>query len=144
VTRTAHSMALATHLDQSAATEDFRTGVGGFLREMRPNARVRYNAGCPPVKVERTLTHLLAAHPDLPVEAVEIEGRSGCEYFRGTLEVEAGGESQAFRFEWNCRWKAEEMGWTDAFGLPDQIRAARHFGHDCFRVWEEVASPVSG
>lgn len=135
-------MALATRLERSAATQDFRAAVGDFLREMRSNDRVRYNPGCPPVKVERTLTYLLATHPDLALEAVEIEARSGCEYFRGTIEVEAGGESQAFRFEWNCRWKAEEMGWTDAFGLPDQIRAARQFGHDCFRVWEEVGSAV--
>jgi len=136
-------MSLVTHLDRSAATEPFRAAVRDFLREMRPNDRIRFNRGCPPVKVERTLTHLLATHSDLPLDALEIDGVSGCAYFRGTLGLEAGEESREFRFEWNCQWKAEQVGWTDAFGLPDQIRAARHFGHDCFRVWEEVTSPVS-
>ncbi|HEX8695519.1 MAG TPA: hypothetical protein VF746_24110, partial [Longimicrobium sp.] len=43
------------------------------------------------------------------------------------------------RFVWDCKWKAEQHGWHDYFGFPDQGRAAREFGYDCFRAWVEEA-----
>jgi hypothetical protein len=48
------------------------------------------------------------------------------------------------RFYWDCKWKAQEQGWTDYFGFPDQMRAAREFGYDCFRSWNQLQTePVS-
>jgi len=128
------------YLARSRATEPFRDALLGFLKDGRPNDRVRFNRGSPPVKIERVLTRALAAHPDIEIDAVEIEGRSGCEYFRGTLDIEAAGAALRIEFHWNCKWKAEQEGWRDAFGLPDQIRAARTFGHDCFAEWSEIES----
>ena len=29
------------------------------------------------------------------------------------------------RFHWDCKWKAQQEGWSDYFGFPDQMRAAR-------------------
>ena len=34
------------------------------------------------------------------------------------------------------RWRAEQQGWVDAFGFPDQIRAADEFGWNCFHRWQ--------
>ena len=48
------------------------------------------------------------------------------------------------RFHWDCKWRALQEGWTDYFGFPDQVRAAREFGHDCFRLWEEERRPERG
>jgi len=125
-------------LARARATEPFRDALLTFLKEGRPNDRIRFNRGSPPVKVERVLTQALAAHPELEIDAVEIEGRSGCEYFRGSLDIEAVGETVCIEFHWNCKWKAEQEGWTDAFGMPDQIRAARTFGYECFSEWTEI------
>jgi hypothetical protein len=129
-------MPIQEFLDRTAATPAFRSGLTQFLAEHRPNEVIRYGAGSPPVKVQRTLTRLLEAHPDWEIERVEITARSGCEDYRGTLVATTPEGERAVRFDWNCRWKAEQMGWSDAFGFPDQIRAAREFGHDCFRGWE--------
>lgn len=130
-------MSLHAFLQRSHATEAFREALDRFLRDERPNAHVGFRASSPPVKVERTLTSILERFPDLPIERVEIDATSGCEYFRGTAVVYAGGEERRIRFHWDCRWRAEQEGWQDYFGFPDQARAAREFGHDCFRSWEE-------
>lgn len=136
-------MPLARFLDRSAATEPFRDALAEFLRTAQPNARIVFDLRAPPVKVERTLTKILEAYPALPIERVEIDAISGCEHFRGHARIEAGARTLRVRFEWNCRWKAEQLGWTDWFGLPDQARAAREHGYDCFRVWHEesIAEP---
>lgn len=126
-------------LERSNVTPEFRAAVRQFLKDRRDNPRIRFDAGCPNVKVERLLVQALQAYPDLSIDSVAVEARSGCEFFRGDLRIEADGDTRQVRFEWNCRWRAEEMGWTDAFGFADQARAAREFGHDCFREWEEIA-----
>ena len=131
-------MSLLTFLQRSRATDPFREAVGRFLRDGRACERVSFTAPSPPVKVERTLTRVLEAYPDLPIERVEIDAVSGCESFRGTATLHAAGEERRVRFHWDCRWRAELEGWHDYFGFPDQARAAREFGHDCFRTWEEV------
>jgi hypothetical protein len=41
-------------------------------------------------------------------------------------------------FAWDCRWRAQQQGWVDAFGFPDQIRAADEFGWNCFQHWQPV------
>jgi hypothetical protein len=137
-------MDLHSFLQRSAATESFRQAVGRFLRDGRACERVSFNHPSPAVKVERTLAKVLEAYPELPVERVEIHAATGCEYFRGTATIHALGETRLVRFDWDCRWRAEAEGWRDYFGFPDQARAAREFGWDCFRAWEEmeVRTPV--
>lgn len=141
-------MTLTQRAATSAATPAFQDALADFAASHFPNGRIAYDAGgCPPVKVERTLMQLLEAHPTLEIDRVHLQGASGCEYFRGVLRVEAGAVRLQVRFHWDCRWRAEQQGWRDAFGFPDQIRAAREFGHDCFRSWEVeqqvLAEPVS-
>ncbi len=131
-------MDLTTFLQRSQATAPFREAVARFLRDGRTSELVSFNAPSPSVKVERTLTKMLEAYPDLPIERVEIQAATGCEFFRGTLALHAGGEERRVRFDWDCRWRAEREGWSDYFGYPDQARAAREFGWDCFRAWDEV------
>ncbi len=130
-------MILTQFLDRSRATPAFRAAVAEFLRTGRSSAEIAFGARCPPVKVERTLTKILEEYPDLLIERVEIEATSGCEFFRGIATIYAGGEERRVSFYWDCRWKAAEVGWLDYFGLPDQIRAAREFGYNCFRRWSE-------
>lgn len=131
-------------LERSGATEPFRQAVVRFVREGRPNERVAYPLHCPPVKVERTLMKALEEYPALDLESIEVRATSGCEFFRGTLELRAESGERRVRFHWDCKWKAEQMGWRDYFGFPDQGRAAREFGHDCFRAWaeEEAEAPM--
>jgi len=131
-------MAIETFSVQASLAPAFREGLAQFLAEHRPNGAVHFGAGSPPVKVQRTLTKLLETHPDWEIERVEITARSGCEFYRGLLLVDTPAGERAIRFDWDCRWKAEQLGWRDAFGFPDQIRAAREFDHDCFRGWEVV------
>jgi hypothetical protein len=131
-------MLLATFLARSAATDAFKISVDSFLATGAPNTGIQFDLRSPAIKVERTLIQLLANLPELEIESVEIEGRSGCERFFGTIDVVTAAQSVRIRFEWNCRWKAEQLGWTDWFGFPDQIRAAREMGYDCFMVWEEA------
>lgn len=131
-------MQLTTFLAASAATEEFRSSVGEFLTTGEANPNVWFERRPPPIKVERTLSKILATYPELAIERVSIDGQSGCELFRGRAVIEAAGERREVRFEWNCRWKAEQLGWTDWFGFPDQTRAARELDYDCFLLWEEL------
>ncbi|HET7463824.1 MAG TPA: hypothetical protein VFJ82_21390 [Longimicrobium sp.] len=124
-------------LERSSATEPFRDALERFLRDGRPNERITFNRDCPPVKVERWLTKALEEYPQLHIESIDMRALSGCEYFRGHAEVHTPAEVRRVSFHWDCRWKAQELGWNDYFGYPDQIRAARECGHDCFRVWNE-------
>lgn len=130
-------MSLQTFLQCSRATEPFREALAAFLRDGRASERIGFSGRSPAIKVERTLTKLLKAYPELAIERVEIDGASGCEYYRGTVTVFTAGEERRIRFHWDCKWKAQREGWTDYFGFPDQARAAREFGYDCFRSWEE-------
>lgn len=130
-------MPILDYLARSAASTTFRTAVEHFVRTEQPNAHVAFEPHCPPVKVGRTLIRVLEAYPELEIERVAIDAESGCEFFTGRAVIRAAASSRVVSFEWNCRWKAEQMGWVDWFGLPDQGRAAREFGHDCFRVWSE-------
>lgn len=132
-------MQLSNFLEQSRATDEFCSAVADFLATRKANPRIRFEATSPDVKVERMLAKLLAEYPQLAIEWVEIRATSGCEFFRGTATVGVDGDERRIRFHWDCRWKAEQMGWTDCFGFPDQARAAREFGYDCFRGWEEEA-----
>jgi hypothetical protein len=58
--------------------------------------------------------------------------------------VVAAGQALKFDFVWDCQWRAVQQGWTDHFGLPDQIRAAREFGWRCFQHWQPVGTSMPG
>ena len=131
-------MSLNRFLQASSVDSAFREATLEFARGGRPGDRIAFDSHSPPVKVQRALTKLLETCPELPIERVEIRGTSGCEFYRGNIAVHAAGTTRRFRFYWDCKWKAEQQGWTDYFGFPDQIRAAREFGYDCFREWDEV------
>jgi hypothetical protein len=131
-------MKLIESLDRSAATAAFRNSVAAFLQRMEPNERVGFPAQAPLVKVERTLIKVLEEYSELPIEGVQVTATSGCATFRGYVTIRTADEERRVNFDWDCKWKALEMGWTDYFGFPDQARAAREFGHECFRSWQEV------
>jgi len=137
-------MTLTDLLGNSRGTAAFSAALVEFQRSHRSSDHIQFSPGCPPVKVERTLVQLLKSSPDLEIERVEVRAASGCEYFRGELIVHTTAAPVTVRFEWNCKWKAQEQGWTDYFGFPDQTRAAREFGHDCFRTWNVMTmEPIS-
>ncbi|MDQ6634520.1 MAG: hypothetical protein M3Z10_07155 [Gemmatimonadota bacterium] len=129
---------LLPYLDAAAAHPEFKsevlTYVGGGTSQ-----RIELTGYAPRVKVERVLTQLLHAHPDLPVERVRVHGRSGCSDFTGEVVVTAGAAEHRFAFTWCCAWRAEQEGWRDCFGFWDQARAAREYGFRCFSRWEAVS-----
>ena len=128
-------------LDGSEATDAFKEDVRAYM-EHRPALRVEVGRHIPRAKVLRVLTQLLHAEPALAVDAVRVEGTSGCSDFRGVLQAHAAdGTQRVFEFVWDCQWRAIQEGWTDGFGLPDQIRAARAFEWRCFAHWRERVAP---
>ena len=124
-------------LRRSGATEDFKRDVLAFERHEQ-TSRVTMTRPSPRVKVLRLLAQLLDAEPTLAIERVTVDGWSGCSDFVGVIRVESGGTERAFRFVWCCQWRAQQEGWYDGFGLPDQIRAAREFGWRWFIEWKEL------
>jgi len=123
-------------LTHSCATEAFKADVVAYAsRAEAPSITVTRHV--PRVKVIRLINQLLHAHPEFAVERLHVDGRSGCSDFVGSVIVDGGGESRLFEFAWDCRWRAEQEGWVDAFGFPDQIRAADEFGWKCFQHWNE-------
>jgi hypothetical protein len=127
---------LAELLTESRATDSFKSDVIRFL-ETGQAERVEVRGYAPRVKVTRVLKQVLANHPDLDIEQLSVNGMSGCSDFAGTVEVATAKDRKTFEFVWCCRWRAEEEGWLDYFGFPDQMRAAREFDWRCFRVWKE-------
>jgi hypothetical protein len=127
---------LAELLTESCASEPFKTDVVRFV-ETGAADRLRIRGYAPHVKVTRVLKHVLANHPELDIDHLAVEGQSGCSDFVGTVRVATASETRVFSFVWCCRWRAEQEGWTDYFGFPDQMRAAREYDWRCFRVWEE-------
>ena len=128
-------------LERSRATPAFKADVRTFATS-HAAAPLTITAArhAPRVKVLRVVAQLLHALPALPVERVHVDAVSGCSDFVGTLSVTADGTQFQVDFAWCCHWRAKQEGWTDAFGFPDQIRAAREFGWDCFERWEPRAS----
>jgi hypothetical protein len=119
---------------KSQATESFKMDVTAFCAG-RVAPRVAVDGFAPRVKVQRLLIQLLATEAELPITRVVVSGRSGCSDFAGEVKVETVSETHVFDFVWDCRWRAEQEGWTDCVGLPDQMRAAHEFGWQCFQVW---------
>lgn len=137
-------MSLIPLLDRSAATDPLKLALRTLVAQPWGNAQscdaLVCRRGMPAVKVERVLTQLLTELPDARIERIEIDARSGCSDFSGHLAVHVGDTVRVFDFVWDCRWRAAEEGWTDHWGEPDQIRAAREFGWRCFSVWSERQS----
>ncbi len=132
-------MDLTELLAASAASDAFREDVRVFAeRGSAPSiTTARY---APRVKVLRVLAQLLYEEPASPIERVHVDALSGCADYRGSIDVHAAGLVRSFDFEWDCHWRARQEGWTDFFGFPDQIRAAREFGWRCFKEWRERPS----
>jgi hypothetical protein len=123
----------------SRATDNFKSAVLGFLAGDRPK-QVRVETFAPRVKVQRLLAQLLTAEPALEIEQVVIRGTSGCSDFVGSVDVQTTSGAQVFDFVWCCRWRAENEGYVDHFGFPDQMRAAQEFDWRCFQRWERRSS----
>lgn len=125
---------LTERMVRSAATDDFRAAIEAYLAG-REQDRIEVAGYAPAIKVQRVLTMLLEQFPEHPIERVQVDGSSGCSNFTGSLRVEPG--DLEIRFDWDCAWKAREAGLL-VYGYPDQQRAAREYGYDCFRVFEVV------
>lgn len=121
-------------LGKSQATDSFKMDVAAFCSG-RVAPRVAVEGFAPRVKVQRLLMQLLSTEAALPITRILVRGRSGCSDFAGEVKVETVSETHVFDFVWDCRWRAVQEGWTDCFGLPDQMRAAHEFGWQCFQVW---------
>lgn len=126
-------------LESSRAAESFKEAVRKYWAGQTAE-HIRIDGFAPSVKVKRLLTHILATEGHLPIEQVALHGRSGCSDFVGTVKLQTATETHVYEFVWDCRWRAEQLGWTDYFGLPDQIRAAREYDWRCFERWEPVAA----
>ena len=129
---------LAPLLAASRATTAFRSDLEAFAAR-QPSERISVAGINPRVKVLRTVAQLLHAEPALEVDRLRVQAVSGCADYAGTLDViDAAGVSHTFEFEWNCEWKARQLGYVDGFGFPDQIRAAEEFGWQCFERWARI------
>ena len=134
-------MPLADYLARSRASEQLKHDVRalaavhwGGIPNTATITSVRY---APAVKVVRVLTQLFSELPDCPIERIEVDARSGCSDYVGTVTVHVGDTARVFDFAWDCRWRAAEAGWVDHWGEPDQVRAAREFDWRCFATWAE-------
>jgi hypothetical protein len=132
---------LLPFLDAAAAHPDFKSEVLSYIRG-GDATRISLDGYAPRVKVERVLTQLLSAHPDLTVERVALRARSGCSDFTGELVAFTTDGEHRFKFVWCCAWRAEQEDWRDCFGFWDQQRAAREFGWDCFKTWSPMGVPA--
>jgi hypothetical protein len=129
-------------LENSKAAEPFKRDVRSYCAGAGVD-RIRVDGFAPHIKVKRLLAHILATESHLPIEQIALRGRSGCSDFVGTVKLETAAETRVFEFVWDCRWRAEQEGWTDCFGFPDQIRAAREYDWRCFERWEPVTQRAS-
>jgi hypothetical protein len=130
-------MNIADFLDRSRATDAFRADLLAFAEHASAD-RVHLARPSPRVKVLRLVAQLVTQEPSLAIDRIVVDGRSGCSDFCGTLTVHASGERRTYDFAWDCQWRAQQEGWEDCFGFPDQIRAAQTFGWDCFMTWRRT------
>ncbi len=137
-------ISLDSCLAASVATPEFQADVRAYA-DYRDAPRIVVLRAAPRIKVLRVITQLLAVHRDLPVDRVRIEGVSGCADYRGTVTAEVSDSGpRAFAFVWDCHWRAAREGLLDSRGNPDQVRAAREFGWQCFSSWTEVSGREDG
>ena len=126
---------LLPYLQAATAHPEFKRDVLDFVRGQSAD-RIELHGYLPRVKVERVLTQLLHAHPELAIERVSVRAQSGCSDFSGELVAFDGETEHRIAFTWCCAWRAEQEGWKDYFGFWDQARAAREYGWRCFQKWE--------
>jgi hypothetical protein len=124
-------------LSKSQAADAFKKAVRNFYASGGAE-HIRVEGFAPAIKVKRLLAHMLTAEPHLPIERISLRARSGCSDFTGMVQVHTTSETRSYAFVWDCRWRAEQEGWKDCFGFPDQIRAAREYDWRCFERWEAV------
>jgi len=130
-------MHLTDILNASAATPAFKDAVHE-LRNRTRGPLITAARPIPYVKLVRLVTQLLDAERELEIVSMRVTADSGCSDLRGIVDVECVDGPRRFSFEWDCAWRASEMGWTDCFGFPDQMRAAREFDWRCFKSWQSV------
>ncbi|MEO8879482.1 MAG: hypothetical protein ABI446_03720 [Gemmatimonadaceae bacterium] len=135
-------MHLTDILDESAATAEFKAAVLS-VRERVRTPLVTAARPVPHVKIVRLLTHLLEVESELEIASVRISADSGCSDLTGVIDVSCTDGARRFSFAWDCAWRASEMGWTDCFGFPDQMRAAREYDWRCFKSWQAVGESRS-
>ncbi len=130
-------------LSTSHATPAFRSDLAAYSTR-QPAPRIQTSPMSPRVKVLRVIAQLLHAEPTLAIDRVEVRAISGCADYAGAVTVtDADGVTHEFAFEWNCEWKAQQLGYVDHFGFPDQIRAAQEFGWQCFKSWTSAGVHTS-
>lgn len=120
-------------IEASSAVPEFKEALRALARGERQE-RIEFNWGAPLVKIQRVLMKTLETFPDRPIEKMTVQGTSGCSNFTGTATLQPG--DLTIKFDWDCRWQAQELGWRDCFGEPDQIRAAHQLQYQCFRIFE--------
>jgi hypothetical protein len=126
-------------LAASRATEPFKQAVVSYSNGARDVERICVEGRAPRDKVLRVLKQMLATEPQLDIDRVRLRGESGCSDFVGVIEVRTAAGVRRYEFVWDCRWRAEQEGWSDYFGFPDQIRAAQELDWQCFAKWEARA-----
>ena len=126
---------LKTLLENSQASGAFKTAIQG-LSDGTDSELIKYSSGSPKVKVQRVLMKLLEVFPDEKITEVDIRGASSCSGYAGTLTF--GPNQTNIAFNWDCEWKADQEGFKTWYGAPDQIKAARQFGYQCFEKFESI------
>jgi hypothetical protein len=122
-------------IENSHATAAFKRAVQKFIAG-KESELIRYSPGSPRIKIIRVLTKILESFPDEAITDVNIEGRSSCSSYYGTLTI--GPNALRIRFNWDCQWRAEHEGLRTWYGNPDQTKAAEMFGYQCFEKFERV------
>lgn len=95
---------------------------------------IKYTPRSPRIKVLRVLVKLLEKYPDEAINYVDIRGTSSCSRYYGTLTFAPGNIS--LEFNWDCCWKAKQVGLKTYYGMPDQTKAAQIYDYQCFEKFE--------
>ena len=116
---------LLPYLEAAAAHPDFKREVIDFVRGGSAT-RIELEGYAPRVKVERVLTQLLHAHPDLAVERVALAARSGCSDFTGEIvaHASAGGRTASASGIRRAR-RASMAGAASSAGSPSKADPPR-------------------
>lgn len=98
--------------------------------------RIAFGPGEPPTKVLYAVLQVLDLHPELEAESACVEGFVKPTEYTGEITLQP--DNVRFSFVWDCKWKAEQMGWVTPTGQVSFSRATREFGHQCFRFFARV------
>ena len=126
---------LQTLLDASKAEDTFKQAVLNFAGGDDSDL-IKSSPGSPRIKLLRVLMKLLEMFPHEVITNVREEGISSCSGYRGMVIF--GPEGKRAEFHWNCYWKAQQEGLKTWYGEPDQSKAARKFGYQCFETFKVV------